>query len=261
MISDITLAFERSGSGPPLIILHGLFGSSTNWKSIAQCLTKSYAVDRIDLRNHGASPWHDTMDYIAMADDVKQFIEQHQLENPIVLGHSMGGKVAMVLAVRYPTLVKALIVVDIAPVTTDTRHTSVVRALGNLNLLAVRSRRDAAAALSYDIPDASLRQFLLQNLIRRETGYAWRINLRALADNITLLADFPVLPGCYSGPTLFVRGGDSNYVEIKHEPVIRQMFPASVIRTIARAGHWLHAEKPREFLHELERFLTPVDKD
>ena len=260
-MSDITLAFERSGSGPPMIILHGLFGSSTNWKSIAQCLTKSYTVDRVDLRNHGASPWHDTMNYLAMADDVKQFIEQHQLEHPIVLGHSMGGKVAMVLAVRYPALVKSLIVVDIAPVTTDTRHASVVRALGNLNLLAVRGRRDAEVVLSYDVPDAGLRQFLLQNLIRRETGYAWRINLRALADNMTMLADFPVLTGCYSGPTLFVRGGDSNYVEIKHEPVIQQMFPTSVIRTIAGAGHWLHAQKPREFLHELERFLTPVNED
>ena len=260
-MNDITLAFERSGSGPPLIILHGLFGSSTNWKFIAQYLTKSYTVDRVDLRNHGASPWHDTMNYLDMADDVKHFIEQHRLEHAIVLGHSMGGKVAMVLAVRYPALVKSLIVVDIAPVTTDTRHASVVRALGNLNLLAVRGRRDAEVVLSYDVPDAGLRQFLLQNLIRRETGYAWRINLRALADNMTMLADFPVLPGCYSGPTLFVRGGDSNYVEIKHEPVIQQMFPTSVIRTIAGAGHWLHAEKPREFLHELERFLSPVDKD
>ena len=260
-MSDITLAFERSGSGPPMIILHGLFGSSTNWKSIAQCLTKSYTVDRVDLRNHGASPWHDTMNYLAMADDVKQFIEQHQLEHPIVLGHSMGGKVAMVLAVRYPALLKSLIVVDIAPVTTDTCHASVVRALENLNLLAVRSRRDAEVVLSYDVPDAGLRQFLLQNLVRRETGYVWRINLRALADNMTMLADFPVLPGCYSGPTLFVRGGDSNYVEIKHGPVIQKMFPTSVIRTIAGAGHWLHAEKPREFLHELERFLPSVDAD
>ncbi len=260
-MSDITLAFERSGSGPPMIILHGLFGSSTNWKSIAQCLTKSYTVDRVDLRNHGASPWHDTMNYLAMADDVKQFIEQHQLEHPIVLGHSMGGKVAMVLAVRYPALLKSLIVVDIAPVTTDTCHASVVRALENLNLLAVRSRRDAEVVLSYDVPDAGLRQFLLQNLVRRETGYVWRINLRALADNMTMLADFPVLPGCYSGPTLFVRGGDSNYVEIKHGPVIQKMFPTSVMRTIAGAGHWLHAEKPREFLHELERFLPSVDED
>ena len=113
--------------------------------------------------------------------------------------------------------------------------------------------------MSFDIPDASLRCFLLQNLIRRETGYVWRINLQALADNMTMLAGFPVLPGCYSGPTLFVRGGDSQYVEIKHEPVIRKMFPNSAIRTIVRAAHWLHAEKPREFLHELERFLTPVD--
>tara|TARA_Y100000588_G_scaffold193491_1_gene207584 strand:- start:194 stop:799 length:606 start_codon:yes stop_codon:yes gene_type:complete len=201
------------------------------------------------------------MNYLAMADDVKQFIEQHQLEHPIVLGHSMGGKVAMVLAVRYPALLKSLIVVDIAPVTTDTCHASVVRALENLNLLAVRSRRDAEVVLSYDVPDVGLRQFLLQNLVRRETGYVWRINLRALADNMTMLADFPVLPGCYSGPTLFVRGGDSNYVEIKHGPVIQKMFPTSVIRTIAGAGHWLHAEKPREFLHELERFLPSVDAD
>ena len=117
------------------------------------------------------------MDYLAMADDVKQFIEQHQLENPILLGHSMGGKVAMVLAVRYPALVKALVVVDIAPVATDTCHTSVVRALRNLNLAAVTSRGNAEMALSFDIPDASLRRFLLQNLIRRETGYVWRINL------------------------------------------------------------------------------------
>ena len=260
-MSDITLAFERTGSGPPLIILHGLFGSSANWRSIAQCLTKSYAVDRVDLRNHGVSPWHDTMDYLDMADDVKQFIEQHQLEDPILLGHSMGGKVAMVLAVRYPDLVKSLVVVDIAPVATDNRHTSVVRALRKLNLAAVKSRRDAEVVLSYDVPDAGLRQFLLQNLIRRETGYAWRINLRALAENMPMLADFPVLPGCYSGPTLFVRGGDSNYVEIKHEPVIQKMFPTSVIRTIAGAGHWLHAEKPREFVHELERFLSSVDED
>jgi pimeloyl-ACP methyl ester carboxylesterase len=167
----------------------------------------------------------------------------------------------MVLALRYPALVKALVVVDIAPVTTDTRHAGVVRALRNLKLAAVRSRRDAEAALSFDIPDSSLRRFLLQNLIRRETGYEWRINLQALDDNMTMLAGFPVLPGCYSGPTLFARGGDSNYVEIKHESVIRQMFPSSVIRTIAHAGHWLHAEKPREFLHELESFLAPVDKD
>ncbi len=257
----VELNHRITGQGEPLILLHGLFGSLENLGGIARRLEDGWQIHALDQRNHGSSPHTDDMDYPAMAADVVAYMDAHNLDKAWVLGHSMGGKVAMVLAMRYPALVKALVVVDIAPVATDTCHTSVVRALRNLNLAAVRSRRNAEMALSFDIPDASLRRFLLQNLMRRETGYVWRINLQALADNMTMLADFPVLSGCYSGPTLFVRGGDSNYVDIKHAPVIRKMFPSSAIRTIVRAGHWLHAEKPREFLHELERFLTPVGKD
>jgi esterase len=244
---------------PPLIILHGLFGSSTNWKSIAQCLTKSYSVDRVDLRNHGASPWHDTMDYLDMADDVKQFIEQHQLENPILLGHSMGGKVAMQLALSHPELLTRLMVVDIAPVAYPPAADGQMDVLAGMEAMeveALSSRKEAEQRLVATIEDEATRKFVLTNLIRNEDGgYRWRLNLASIRDNYDRLREKPLLGEAFTKPTLFVKGALSNYIQAQNEEEILDLFPRASVKTIMQAGHWLHAERPQAFQKIATDFL------
>ena len=255
------LAFAEYGEGPPLIILHGLFGSGRNWTSIAKKLAANWRVLTVDLRNHGASPWDGEMNYAVMADDVLALIEAEKLDKPVLLGHSMGGKTAMMTALTDLDAIGAMIVADIAPVSYGRSHEPYVDALRAIDLAAVKRRGDADAALRDTVPEAGLRGFLLHNLIFEDDGPRWRLNLDAIDRNMDALMGFPDRPDgtVYSGPSMFVVGANSDYVQPDHHATIRRLFSEASILLIADAGHWLHAEKPAEFFDLVSRFLTGLD--
>lgn len=257
----IRLAATEYGSGPPLAILHGLFGSGRNWGSIARLLAAHHRVIALDLRNHGASPWTDTMDYVSMADDVLATMRGLGCRRFSLLGHSMGGKAAMVAALAYGLEVTRLVVVDIAPVAYEPGHLAYVRAMRRLDLAAIRRRAEADERLAAAVPDAAERAFLLQNLAFEKGGAGWRLNLATIERALPALAGFPALPAgaVYQGPALFVGGGNSDYLLPGHEPAIRRLFPKARIARIPEAGHWLHAEQPRAFLDLVAPFLAARD--
>jgi esterase len=262
-VTGISLASAEYGQGPPLAILHGLFGSGRNWRSIAQRLAAHHRALTFDLRNHGASPWADGMSYAEMADDLRVSLHERGIERTALLGHSMGGKVAMLAALLHPGEVDRLVVVDIAPVPnpptllTPTLLTF-VHAMRDVDLHGITRRSDADAQLAAAIPDAAVRAFLLQNLLIDE-GYAhWRLNLAEFEREFFQILDFPELPGevAYRGPTLFVAGANSTYLQPSDEPAIERLFPQARVSRIAGAGHWVHAEQPEAFLRVVEPFLS-----
>jgi pimeloyl-ACP methyl ester carboxylesterase len=258
----VRLASVEYGKGPPLAILHGLFGSGRNWAGIAQRLAAHHRVIALDLRNHGASPWAETMDYAEMAADVRATLNASGHRRFALLGHSMGGKVAMVLALGHGEDVERLVVVDIAPVAYQSHHLSYVRAMRALDLGAIKRRVEADARLALAIGDGAERGFLLQNLVFPSAaggGAArWRLNLAAIERAMPFLVGFPALPSAasYRGPALFVAGGRSDYLRAEHEAEIRRLFANAGIAGIADAGHWLHAEQPQAFLDIVEPFLA-----
>lgn len=260
MAKGVELACTEAGpaAAPPLIILHGLFGSARNWGAISKRLAEKRRVLALDLRNHGDSPWDAAMDYRTQAADVAAFIEGRGLAGADIIGHSMGGKVAMMLALTGPRLVGRLLVLDIAPVAYDHGgFVDYVAAMKALPLAGMSRRAEAADMLAQAVPEAGVRGFLAQNLVRAGDGFAWRVNLEAIAGAITDLVDFPV-PGKarFAGPSLFLRGGRSDYVESHHETTIRHYFPGAALHTIDGAGHWAHAEKPEDFLAHAEAFFA-----
>lgn len=252
------LSFAEYGEGPPLLILHGLFGSGRNWAGVAKALAGGWRVVAADLRNHGASPWDGSMDYQAMAGDVLDLIAAERLGRPVILGHSMGGKTAMAAALSAPAAVRALIVADIAPAAYSHSHEAYVDVLRGVDLSAIGRRSEADEALRDAVPEAGLRAFLLQNLVFEDGAARWRVNLDAIAGNMAALVGFPFLPGTvsYDGPALFVAGEASPYIEAQHRDAIRAFFPAAAVETVAGAGHWVHAEKPAEFLEIVGDFLA-----
>ena len=252
------LNFSATGSGPPLLILHGLFGSSRNWQSLARRLAETSQVVNIDLRNHGQSFHDPAMGYADMAEDVGELLQHLQLENCTLLGHSMGGKVAMMLAHRLPERVSRLIVADIAPVAYRHSHADLVEAVLALDLDSLGSRADADRALAERIPEDGLRAFLLHNLARDGDNWVWRVNWRTVRDSMDELIGFDGLPEDWrlDLPTLFIRGSASDYIGAAEIEVIERHFGNVEIATIDGAGHWLHAEQPREFLRLVEDFLT-----
>ena len=257
----LELAFRRLGEGPPVLVLHGLLGQSRNWQAIARRLQQAgLGLYLVDLRNHGASPWSDEVGFAAMADDLVAFAEGHRLGRVALVGHSLGGKVAMALALRRPDLVERLAVVDIAPVAYRSGFEDLIRAMLAVELLPTTRRADVEAALTPAVPDAGVRAFLATNLETREGRLAWAPNLEALLAGMEALKGFPEppAPGRYDGPTLFLRGGLSRYVRPEHEPTIRRLFPEAEIVTVEGAGHWVHAEAPERTITELGRFLLPA---
>jgi len=256
----LELAFDAYGeTGPPLVILHGLLGSARNWTAIAKQLGESARVFALDLRNHGRSPWAEAMGLNAMAGDVAAFIERHELRPATVVGHSLGGKVAMRLALTRPSLVDRLVVVDVAPVAYRHSFGGYIEALQRVDLSVLRRRSEADQALQGAIPEPGIRSFLLQNLVQSDAGFSWRINLAALADNMSGLMGFPVeAAAAFRGPTLFLAGGRSDYIGPEHDALIAQLFPQARHAVIEDAGHWVHAERPAEFLDQLHRFLAPA---
>ncbi len=254
----VGLSFTQFGSGEPLVILHGLFGSKRNWASVAAKLAADRRVIVVDMRNHGESPRHDRHDYPALAADVAALIDREVGGAAAVLGHSMGGKAAMVLAVMQPELVERLVVVDIAPVRSSGTLIDVVRALRDVPLADYSRRAEVEAALAGAIPDPAVRGFLMLNLASGPDGFAWTVNLEALERNFDDILGFPALPAGrrFVGPTLFVVGGRSDYVRPDHHAEIERLFPAAVIDTLPGAGHWVHADAPGPFVGAVRRFLT-----
>jgi pimeloyl-ACP methyl ester carboxylesterase len=254
----LELAYSEYGAGPPLLILHGLYGAGANWTSVARRLGEKFHVFTPDMRNHGASPWAPAMDYRAMAGDLARFIERHGLGQAAFIGHSMGGKAAMVLALSEPELVERLIVVDIAPVVRPREAGEYALAMKSLDLAGLTRRAEADARLRPAVPDDMVRAFLLQNLVSGPSGLRWRLNLDAILAGMADLAGFPALPQdvVYDGACLLLRGALSNYVREVDLAAFRARFPLADFVTIAGAGHWVHAERPVEFLAMAERFLA-----
>lgn len=255
-METIELAFEELGSRHPvpLIILHGFFASSRNWRKIAETLSDSFHVYSLDLRNHGDSPHHSMMDYPAMTSDVVRFMDDYGLAAAHLLGHSMGGKVAMWLALNHPNRVDKLVVADIAPKSYTHSFDKTVQALIDLPISEIQNRKQAESLLAANIPEADYRQFLLQNLIFKDGLYCWRIDLpvfKQMAPNIVAFPEKHHLAP-FSGETLFIAGADSKYV-VKED--ITELFPGAGLAEIANAGHWLHVQQPEVFIEMVENFL------
>jgi len=253
--------FGEQQEGVPLVLLHGLLGSLVNWQRIARQLGEEYPLIVPDLRNHGRSPHDPDVSYPAMAADVLQLMDELDMPQAVLVGHSMGGKTAMSLALEFPQRVQRLAVVDIAPVTYEGRLAQLLDALLDLPLQEIESRRHADELLAERVRDKAVRDHMLQNLQRTDNGWRWRNNLRALRDGLDVISAFPdyAQGRIYPGRTLFIRGAASSYVQDEYLPDIRRFFPMAEITDIPRAGHWVYAEQPEAFLKVLRGFLpTPV---
>jgi pimeloyl-ACP methyl ester carboxylesterase len=253
----MNLHFEVVGEGRAVVILHGLLGSADNWRSMSRRLGAHYQVFALDLRNHGRSPHSDILDYDVMAADVREFTEQQALRRIILLGHSVGGKVAMQFAVEYSQQVDRLIVVDIAPKAYEPSQRYLLKAMQSLDLSCYKSFADVNAALAPEVSSESLRQFLIKNLARDENGrLRWKLHLEAIDRNYDKLLRGLGVERSFNKPTLFIRGGRSNYIGDDDAPLIRQMFPQAEIVTLPEAGHWVHVDLAEEFFQTVVNFLN-----
>ena len=241
-------------SAPPLLIAHGLFGSARNWGVIARRLADRRDVLAVDMRNHGDSPRFPTQSYADMAADLAEVIAANG-GRADVLGHSMGGKAAMLLALTEGAMVNRLVVADIAPVAYSHDQTQHVAALQALDLSALTTRAEADRSLAATVPDPALRAFFLQSLDLKSRPPRWRINLDVLKAEMPKIIGWPQVTGRFDGPTLFLSGALSHYVRPEYRETIRALFPAARFAKIPGAGHWLHAEKPREFEETVRVFL------
>ena len=243
-----------------IVILHGLFGSMDNLAPVARKLSDSYRVISVDLRNHGRSLHSAQMSYPLMADDVLNLMEHLAISQAIVLGHSMGGKVAMQLALQAPEKVRALVLGDIAPVDYAHSHEDVLNAIKGYQPELAESRSEADAQLARFIENAAVRQLLIKGLQRDAIGhFVWRLNAPALVDNYDAIRAAPELGASgYTGPVLFVKGGESDYLKASHKTTIDRYFPNATLKVVTGAGHWLHAEKPDLFNGIVERFLSDL---
>lgn len=243
-----------SGDGPPVVLLHGLFGAARNFGTVQRALTPLFRVVALDARNHGASPHGAGMRYATLATDVLETLDSLGVERAAVIGHSMGGKTAMTLAIMAPDRVGRLMVADIAPVPYQHANNSVAGAMRAIPLHPGLTRVEAEAALMNAVPVPSVRTFLIQN-IQFGPQPRWRIGLDEIAAAIPDLEGWETPTGTYTGPTLFVSGAQSDYVLPEHRPVIRALFPTARFVSVKNAGHWLHADNPAGFLSVVEAFL------
>lgn len=253
------LFYRTYGEGKPFIILHGLFGISDNWVSFAKKIAKlGYQVYILDQRNHGQSPQSPNFNYLALVDDLFEFIDEHELEDAVILGHSMGGKVAMRFALENPDYLSKLIVVDISLRQYPPRdhHLKVIRAMKKVDFSIVKKRQDVDAILSEDIELPRIRQFIMKNLYRKQKDeLAWRMCLDCIANNLDEMFDGIEPEQPLDKPTLVVRGGASDYVLDSDLPPLKIAFPQVDIKTIANTTHWVHAEEPEVFFGYVEGFL------
>lgn len=237
-------------SAQTLWIAHGLYGSARNWNVVAKHLSSNRTVSAIDMRNHAHSPHFDTHNYFDLASDLSQIIP----EGSDLLGHSMGGKSAMVMALQNPHQLRRLIVADIAPVAYSHSQLSMIEAMESVDLSSVEKRSDADRQLAEYVDDPTVRAFLIQSLDTKEKK--WRLNLPVLRKEMSQIVGFPEVDGAFDGPTLFLSGAESDYVRPEHRDRIKSLFPKAVFAKIPGAGHWLHAERPRAFVQAVEYFLS-----
>lgn len=246
------------GEGKPFIILHGFLGMGDNWKTLAKQFSNlGFQVHLVDQRNHGRS-FHDSeFNYELLAADLKQYCSHHTINNMVLLGHSMGGKTAMLFAALYPELISKLIVADISPRFYTVHHDAIMEGLCSLNFEEISSRKEAEIQLSNYVSDAGTRQFLLKNIYRISPSVlGLRINLKVLKTNVSEVGE--ALPSNlnFQKDTLFLRGDKSEYISTQDEALIKHQFPTAVVKTISNAGHWLHAENPVEFFNSVCTFIT-----
>lgn len=250
------LFFKTMGEGKPLIILHGLFGSSDNWLTHAKKLADYFKVYLVDSRNHGHSPWSEEFNYQIMSDDLYDLVTQEKLSDFILMGHSMGGKTAMLFAQQHEELLEKLIIVDMGVKAYPIHHDTLLEGLNSLDLTQIKTRSEADEELGKYIENFSIRQFLLKNLYWIEKGQlAWRINIPVLEKELPSIVSALPFKEVFT-ETLFMRGGQSNYIEEEDQTQIMKYFPIAEIHTIERAGHWIHAEAPDEFIEEVLGFCV-----
>ena len=253
------LFFRQYGHGKPLIILHGVLGISDNWVTFGHRMAKfGYAVIIPDQRNHGHSPHHHTFNYYALVDDLVELIEKLQIQNPVILGHSMGGKVAMRFTLEHTEIPERLIIVDTS-LRTYTRfnyHRAFIDAMLSIDFQKVKSRQEVEQLLGDKIHDERIKQFLLKNLFWKDKHHlGWRPNLKALWDNMEMMYDGVFYSSQFTGPVLFIKGGRSDYILDDDLPAIRKNFPNSDLLTIENGTHWVHADEPEQFFQAVSRFL------
>ena len=253
------LNYKKIGEGgQAIVILHGVFGSLDNWATVSKSIADAgYVVYLVDQRNHGRSPHSDEFTYEAMAADLAEFIEDHGLEKPILVGHSMGGKTVMQYAETYPGTYDKLVIVDIGPKAYPPHHQRLIEGLNALPVSEIEDRQQADTLFSTYEPNVGVRQFLLKNLYRSDTGaFAWRFNLPVLTElQANVGSEIPHLRQI-TEPTLFIRGAGSGYLKDEDWEGIQAMFPNAELVTIPKSGHWVHAEQPRLFVEALTSFLA-----
>lgn len=252
------LAYKKLGQGQPLIILHGLFGSADNWQTLGKKFAENFEVYLVDQRNHGHSPHSDEWNYKVMSDDIYELTRENNLKDVIILGHSMGGKTAMQFVANHPELTDKLIVADIAPKHYPPHQNDVIEALYSVELDNITSRKEAEEQLGKKINDFGTKQFLLKNLYWKDDNkLAWRFNLDVIANNIEKVGEtFEVESKTINVPTLFLRGEKAKYILDEDIPQIKKIFPNAEVKTIANAGHWIHAEQPKAFYNAVMEFIN-----
>ena len=245
------------GSGKPLLILHGFLGMSDNWKTLGnQYAENGFEVHLLDQRNHGKSFQSNEFNYDLLIEDLKYYMTHHNIEKAIILGHSMGGKTAMQFACTYPEKVEKLLIADIAPKYYPPHHQPIINALNKINVSELSSRTEADEQLSKYIKDFGTRQFLLKNLYWKEKGILdFRFNLDVLTDKMEEVGENISTTASYAGPSLFLRGDKSEYIAIDDYPLIKRHFPNAIIEVVEKAGHWLHAENPKQFYELSYNFM------
>lgn len=251
-----TLYFKQAGQGTPLVLIHGLFGSLENLGAIARQLAENFCVYSLDLPNHGRSPRVENMSLASMAGDLLAWLDEQGLPQVHLLGHSLGGKVAMELALRHPERVKSLVVLDIAPVSYPPHHNDVFAGMFALEPQRLQSRSEADQKMQPHVPEAAVRSFLLKNLVREpEGGFAWRMNLPVIHRDYAQLIASNRADAIFNGNTLFIKGGNSDYLQEKYRDQIMARFPKATIKIVPDTGHWLHAEKPDLVARLVKQFL------
>lgn len=245
IITHMKLHFRTLGEGEPLIIMHGVFGSSDNWQTLGKVFAEQFKVYLVDLRNHGKSPHSETFDYQVMVNDIIELMKDEGIEAAHILGHSMGGKVAMHLSTQHSEKVKRLVVVDIAPKYYPPHHSQIFEGFRAVDLTSLQSRKGADEQMSQAISNSGVRQFILKNLDRTERGFAWKLNLDVIENAIENVGSGLDDNVSFTGNTLFIAGGKSDYILNDDHELINNYFPNVEIVTIEEAGHWVHAEQPQ----------------
>ena len=252
----MTLNYKTFGQGQPLIILHGLLGSLDNWQTIGKELSENYTVFIVDQRNHGKSPHSDNFNYDLLSEDLYEFMDEHFISSAHILGHSMGGKTAMYFAMKYPEKIDKLIIADIAPVQYEEGHNEIFEALFSIDLSQEDNRNEIDDKLKLKIPNYGVRQFLMKGLTRNDDKeLAWKFNVKAIWENYKEILKTFDTDAHFDNETLFIKGQNSDYILDEYKNDILKYFPKAKFATIEGVGHWLHAEKPKEFFELVDEFL------